>query len=247
MSFLLCFFVLLIVLVIHYLTSVSVSVRSQIFIKQVISFIFNVLPPSIKYNEWLCFLAIILPILVLTYLIFILVQFVLFKIGAMLLAGLLLWCFLEIKSQGETDQAKLLYNRFACCFAPILWFMCFGLIGFVFYIVCYSLSDATGIGDNLQFLLRKVVAYLNWVPERVLGLAIALVGFFHQSFKMWLKGLFTTPNMEQSFLLACAKASLDPKQRENDQQLKCLDELLFRALVLWMMVLVFIAFGVMLG
>lgn len=247
MSFLPCFFVLLMILVIHYLSSFSVLARSQTLVKQVMGSIFNVLPPTVRLNEWLCFFAIVLPIVALMYLILVLVQAILSDIGSMLLVGLMLWCFLDINPSGETDPAKLLYNRFSRCFAPILWFICFGLTGFILYIVCCNLVEIEGLGDNLQFLSRKVTAYLNWVPERVLGLALALVGFFHQSFKVWLKGLLTTPNMEQGFLLECAMASLDPKQREKDHQLKCLDELLIRALVLWMMVLVFIAFGVLLG
>jgi len=162
----------------------------------------------------------------------------------------------------EVDDASSLHNRvfraaayraFERLFAVLFWFLLLGIPG----ALLYRLSRLTlaGGGDDQVIenrpLAERWLWLLEWLPVRVLGFSLAVVGNFAGCYRAWRQhltcGETTTADVLENYLEGAlggidasecsAGAVVSESQRSCGAQLEALQGLLSRALLMWITML----------
>lgn len=211
----------------------------------------------------------ILPFLVGIAIIFALVSALLGDFGYFILSVVLLWYCLDArdirKEPYEDKTSKALFiTTYRNLFGVIFWFSLFGPVGLSLYIIVVKLGDllvegspyiSDEFGIALGESLHKILAILDWIPVRLLGLSYALVGHFGSVFKSWLKklsqGLSNTEALVAEWgMIALQQGSTSDISSAQDvasAHEKEAISLIDRSLLVWLIVIFLITFGIFLG
>lgn len=126
-------------------------------------------------------------------------------------------------------------------FSVLFWFLLLGTFGALLYFMVATIQQyADQEFPEMKEANGVVLGVLDWVPVRLLGLSMALVGSFAAVFGRWMKSL--TAGIEQSNqfatdfgLSALGKDSQDVQSADVEENKSAL-ELVFRSLVVWVVV-----------
>ena len=118
-----------------------------------------------------------------------------------------------------------------------------------------SLSEESD--TSLNRCMNKILGVLDWVPVRLVGLSYALVGHFGSVFKSWLKkllqGVSNTQELVAEWGMIALKQAGTPdiststtQAAPNTQQAEAIT-LIDRSLIVWLVVILLVTFGFLLG
>jgi len=136
------------------------------------------------------------------------------------------------------------WQYFQCYFPVIFWFAILGTPGAVLYrLLCDYQQLETG-AENLARLTRMRLI-LEWLPLRVFGFSLAIVGNWRATFKQVLASLgnMAAPpaNLVTAYVVAALHGEQIPPETDNPKQevaeLEELPELIDRALISWIALL----------
>ena len=109
--------------------------------------------------------------------------------------------------QSFTNALFIAANRRV--FAVVFWFIVFGPAGALAYrLLDHCRQDGITTGNAAA----NVLAYLDWLPSRLLALIFALGGHFTQTIRYWRKHWATLARMNDVLLAECGIAALDIMQ-----------------------------------
>ena len=130
----------------------------------------------------------------------------------------------------STDQTIALYQQ---VFSVFFWFILFGAAGaFTYRALIAARSDAILAESELNgyFIpLTRLIDYLDWIPVRLLGFALALSGQFMSTFTEWRLSFLSLPAQNSTVLQRMLNAAKDLSETEV--------ALSTRALFVWLLVL----------
>lgn len=87
--------------------------------------------------------------------------------------------------QRHSVQA-MLYQGFERWFAVIFWFVLLGPFGALVYRTSFLLANENGIPDQYcNTMVCRIIYWLEWLPVRLFGISVAIVGDFGASVKVW--------------------------------------------------------------
>lgn len=124
-------------------------------------------------------------------------------------------------------------------FAVIFWFCILGAFGALVYraiIVWRENAILSNSELNSYFPILTIMTDIaDWIPVRLLGLSLALMGDFAPTFHAWRTHLFAAPSANETFLQDCAKAA-SHKRNDTASENEWLD-LGFKGLTSWLVIL----------
>lgn len=139
-------------------------------------------------------------------------------------------------------RGALVYAGFERWFAVVFWFFLLGPAAALFYRLLQLSARLPNAPAVESALLQRWVAWLEWLPARLLGLAFAVAGNFVGCFRAW-RGTLMARLPTRELLLAYADQALAPdraggegpgwEQRAVDELVE-LRALLARAAVAWL-------------
>ncbi len=203
---------------------------------------------------------IILPAWVIYILVATLIYHAIGMIAYYVLTLVVFWYCVDARSlqlhtaSGERLQ-PVLANTYQHLFAMIFWLFLLGSSGVVLYTLVLLLDDALESKmDEKSVALRgftlKVEAVLDWVPLRLMGLSYALVGHFTPAFQYWYQHLWTGLNYTKEEATTCAFLAAGLKDASgsvNEHQLREMNHLVNRALLVWLVVIALFTIGAWIG
>ena len=163
-----------------------------------------------------------------------------FVLGKFVVCVVVLWCSLDCRFDSTKSKESILSDRLYFLFGPIVWFALFGVVGVTTYVIFCELLHTKGVNQKAFRLIEWGMAYLNWIPERLLGISVALVGYFSATFCVWRKGVWQRPSVNLYFLQQCGLSALGGRSSVSEFSDNEMALVLFRVLVLWLM-----SFGVL--
>lgn len=204
---------------------------------------------------------VILPVLVVFILFTVFVYYAIGMIGYYILTVIVLWYYLDArKLTKEMDQPtaqKLLEQSCRGIFPIIFWLLLFGVSGVVMYALVVSLRshlNTVAQGDVEKDLLSVVIRVqdvLDWIPLRLLGITYAVVGHFGPTFKVWHQNLFTSINHTCKQAAQCGLVALNLADQANrvitDDQMTAIQNLINRALLVWLVAIALFTIGMWIG
>ena len=208
-------------------------------------------------------LILVVPVVLVTAIIFSLVYQLLGYLGAGVLQLALVWYCLDgrdIRKEpyGDATTEKILLQTYQHLFAVLFWYCVLGPVGLVLYICVSQLSqvaprtlasseqETQHNGDHLYEYLSKTLGILDWVPVRLLGLSFALVGSFAAVFKLWMRKLFEGITDPPLLVVEWGQAALAAESTEKSPLESTID-LVDRSLLVWLFVVLLVTVGVFLG
>lgn len=206
---------------------------------------------------------IIIPGLVIYILFALLIYHLLTIIGYYVLTLFVLWYCMDARrlvkeNVGNVTAQQIIVNTYQRIFALIFWLLILGSTGLVLYTLVTSLrrqlqmsADMDKQTAGLLSATTQFEGVLDWVPSRLLGISFALVGHFSVAFKFWYRNLATGINHTQQQAVECALAALDmevqPDRELTEDQLRAVDGLVNRALLVWLVVIALFTIGRWIG
>lgn len=80
----------------------------------------------------------------------------------------------------------ILYQGFERWFAVIFWFIVLGPFGALLYRISFVLANQQGIPDQqCNSMICRIIYFLEWLPVRLFGASLAVVGNFGSSVVVW--------------------------------------------------------------
>lgn len=115
--------------------------------------------------------------------------------------------------------AGLLWQAYTGIFAVVFWFVILGwpvalLYRLVAQLALLSTDDEQA--NRLGLVALWVQQVLDWLPVRVMGLSLMLVGSFTQAFGVWFKYLVRGFSTNQTLLVEVALAALSTDKADSD-------------------------------
>lgn len=173
-----------------------------------------------------------------------LVHFILAKIffgafGFLFSIVVLLFCFGDLHFSVEKSPSQILDQAVHHLFSILFWFLILGPVGAVLYV----LNDAIyrhRFSPEISDLSGKIQQVLDWIPVRLLGFCFALIGHFSMVIHYWMAKVLSPIDDNELFLAGCFDHACQAEVAVlKDEQLtsEYLIKLIYRALVLWMVVL----------
>jgi AmpE protein len=143
----------------------------------------------------------------------------------------------EINTSVSAGTALTYFNRDV--FAVIFWFCILGAFGALLYRAVNVWRENAIVSDsalNSYFPLLTIMTEIaDWIPVRLLGLSLALMGDFSPTFHAWFNHLWAAPAANEALLQDCGKAALHKRNDTADEK-EWLD-LGFKGLVTWLVIL----------
>lgn len=189
-------------------------------------------------------------------------------IGTGVLQLALVWYCLDARDirkepYDNATSESLLLKSYQHLFAILFWYGVFGPVGLVLYISVSHLSSvvpkaiapaaetsgeevSTQSSASLHEYLLKTLGVLDWVPARLLGLSFALVGNFGDVFKLWFQKLFHGIQDPQRLVVEWGTAALKSESVEGGA-LESSINLIDRSLLIWLVVILLLTVGVIVG
>ncbi len=191
----------------------------------------------------------VVPIVVVLSLIFTFAYHVFGYVGYLVLSLALLWYCLDLRplqNKGASSEVLFLAS-YQSIFALLFWYYIFGPVGLAFYVVVkqlhgYVKSLAEQYPDLVKFA-ALTQGVLDWVPLRLVGLSFALVGHFGAVFKNWIKVLLQGVVTDQKSVVVWGDAALAGEAKEEGAA----RQLVFRALLVWLVAMALVSLGLWFG
>lgn len=147
----------------------------------------------------------------------------------------------------EQTLRAIAWSYFQCYFPVIFWFAVLGAPGALLYrLLCLYRQHAAGEVDGVR--LDRLLAILEWLPLRLFGLSLALVGNWQATMEPVLRSLRTLGGapveLLERFIVASlqgAEKTLEDTPAKEVAELEALPALVDRALISWIAVLGVIA------
>lgn len=159
---------------------------------------------------------------------------------------------LPLERMPEAAAGHLLRRGRTRLFAPIFWFLLLGPVGAVGYrlaVLARAFGDCQdNAGPGYCERAARLIAFLDWLPDRLMALALALGGHFSAAARTW-EHTLGAPTSERLVETGLGALGVPPSEPGSDRDLTdaAVDDahaLLRRALYIWLAV---IAGGVLLG
>ncbi len=175
--------------------------------------------------------------------------------------------------ENMTTQA-LFITTYRNLFGVLFWYALFGPVGLSLYITVSKLQNFIAkqplvlpegsdvslpkeSDTSLNRCMNKTLGVLDWVPVRLVGLSYALVGHFGLVFKSWLKKLLRGVSNTQELvaewgMIALKQVSTSDtsagatQAAANIQQTEAI-ALIDRSLLVWLIAILLVTFGFLLG
>lgn len=206
--------------------------------------------PSNPFFEWVLLL---LPVFLVCIFIYALISMVFGFLLTWLFSAVLLWYCVNYpaleEEPTENDELTTAVNRAQQqVFAMIFWFLV-GVMGMVFYKIVfdyhqYAVSDEEQeTNQALSLLSAKVLAVMDWVPQRLLGLAFVVLSSFSQLCGDWLIFLKQGLSSSAHDLSSLAQNALNVSQAAASQNKAGLMVLLNRSLIVWLLTVLLFYIG----
>lgn len=167
-------------------------------------------PHSFFTNPWVFLALVIIPIVLLTALVYFLLCGILFGLMGLLLSVALFFYSLGPQNvfypvtQSESESSKqLVSNYFSMVnrqlFAVIFWYIVAGPIAALTYrlfVLCREIPEI-----SIQAI--EVTDLLEWIPARITVLLFLLVGNFQKGFKLFVNFILAKPGANNEMLSEC--------------------------------------------
>ena len=219
--------------------------------------------PASSWHGWGSVLVTLVPIFIVYVLFSALVYHVAGVIGYYILTLLVLWYCLDARTL-QTDSIdqktprQLLVSSYRRIFPVIFWLLILGTVGVVLYALVVSLriyleQKKQADADKVIGLKAagKLEGVLDWIPLRLLGLTYALVSNFMPTFKVWYQGLVTGISHAGEETAECGLVALGLETHSEEpatvEQVKLIDSLIDRSLLVWLVVIALFTIGTWLG
>ena len=155
----------------------------------------------------------------------------------------------EFESMPEAAAGHLMLRARTRLFAPVFWFVLLGPLGAVGYRLAV-LARAFGecqdnAGPGYCGGATRLVGWLDWLPDRLMALALALAGHFGAAWRVWTQTI-AEPPARRLAETGLAALGLPPAEAPRDLTAQAVADahaLLRRSLYVWLAV---IALGVLL-
>lgn len=205
------------------------------------------------FSGWpslLAVFALVLPGLILYVIASSLIYHLLGLIGYYLLVLVVLWYAMDARQIQATAVGSLqqyLLINYRNIFSYIFWLVVLGSFGVVLYALLMYLTrllEKEPEDERIHILLSttyQVVAVLDWLPLRLLGLTFALVGQFSSTLKTWYAHLIQGLRHDGEPMVSCANAALGDVNFVKDPEPATL--LIIHALWIWLVSIALFTIG----
>jgi AmpE protein len=189
--------------------------------------------------------VILVPVLI-TAVVFWIAQAIFGRFGYFVLGVAWLWYLMDVTSvhQKHTEAGRVLWTQtYRHIFSKIFWFALFGPVGMAlqyFSALTYDELSQDDTHSQTRAAAGRILAVLDWVPARLLGLTYALVGHFSATFMLCQESL--TSGLSDAAELV---ARFGEKTQE-DQSHVAVSATVMRALWVWLVVLALVSIGMLL-
>ncbi len=161
-------------------------------------------------NPWVFLALIIIPIVLLTALVYFLLSGIFFGFMGFLLSVALFFyslgpqnVFYPVTQSESENSTQLVSHYFSMVnrqlFAVIFWYVIAGPIAALTYrlfVLCREIPEIQGQADEITDLLE-------WIPARLTVLLFLLVGNFQKGFKLFVSFILAKPDMNNQMLSQC--------------------------------------------
>lgn len=148
--------------------------------------------------------------------------------------------------KSASDQARAVSTQISLVtqhhvFSVLFWYLFLGVFGAVVYFLVHRIaheaehkdSDVADVADASRF----AQAIMAWVPVRLAGLSLGVVGAFGTLFNQWMKNIAGGLDLEQKlpviFGLSAVNADLEKADKASVEENKGLLDLVFKAEIVW--------------
>lgn len=122
----------------------------------------------------------------------------------------------DVDSPASFGQ-RLVWLNYQHYAAIIIWFAVLGPAGAMLYGLTRSLNERIGAdSDEIQKFGQQLMHILDWVPVRVTGLGLLLVGHFSRALPVWLTHLANPKSSAKTVLCEVARAAEEVEPDEKD-------------------------------
>ena len=209
-------------------------------------------------------LLLILPLLVLMSFLFTLTHVLLGVFGYFTLSLIWFWYCVSIRQHNihsNESSEQVISQTYRQLFAIIFWYFVFGPIGLALYVGIVQLLEYLQKQTESQAVKLKqytatVLAVLDWLPVRLVGLSFALVGHFSAVFRLWSSQLLTGISDDYRYLVELGLQAIDTEAMSvtNTEGVEAslisalaVEHLLDRSLLVWLVVMALCSIGYWLG
>lgn len=200
---------------------------------------------------WIAVILLVIPIVLVSSLVFTLVYHGLGRLGYLILSLALLWYCLDVRClQRAADVPQLFLTSYQRIFALLFWYFIFGPVGLILYVVVNTVRlhvEAQSVEESMRQTvlpdLIKTQGILDWVPIRLLGLTFALAGHFSAVFSRWIAELFQPISINQHQVVAWGEAALQSDSTNLSEAISFVQ----RVLVIWLVMMALVSLGFWLG
>ncbi|RUR16011.1 hypothetical protein ELY21_13665 [Legionella sp. km535] len=174
-------------------------------------------------NPWVYLAAIILPITLLTSIIYLMFHNLFFGFTGLLLSTLIFFYCLGpqnafyplSESDSKTEDSESVGDYFALVnsqlFAVIFWYILAGPI----VVLIYRLFTLCKNYNEVSQQAKQVTEILEWVPARITALLFLLVGNFQRGFTTFLQYVLNSPDSNYRLLSECGLQAV--RVNESDE------------------------------
>lgn len=217
----------------------------------------------IRWTGMIAAIIVILPAWLLFILFALLIYHLIGIIGYYVLSVAVLWYCLDAHplnkmSKDRLTPRQMLVIIYQELFAVVFWLLILGVVGVVLYQIVISfrsyLERQTESNEGKKSLLAvviKIAGVLDWIPSRLIGITYALVSQFAPTFRIWYKNLLsglnhTTAEAAQVGLVALGLAN-QPENTATTEQIKLINGLADRSLLVWLVIIALFTIGTWIG
>jgi len=137
----------------------------------------------------------------------------------------------ELHNRAQAAVAYLCFERY---FPVLFWFLLLGAPGALFYRLVSLLASAEKSEDS-AVVSRQLLWVLEWLPLRLLGPVLAMVGNFPATMRAWRESLFGVAESSAQVLAGMVRGALlvepSPSPAEGALEVDALRALFRRALI----------------
>jgi len=225
------------------------------------------IPAIQETNPYVALAIIVVPLLLIAGLLTTLIAQVLGLLGSYVFSVLVLWFFLDARDAAKVPYepntpANIFTQSYREVFVLLFWFFLLKVPGVILYISVSELRKylSDNSAESSELLLTtstKVLAVLDWVPQRLLGLTFAMVGNFSLVFKDWAQGLTSGLDQESANVVRWGEDAIadadTPVPTASEQALVSSSvvwqalALVERALLFWLVVMAIFTIGFWVG
>jgi membrane protein required for beta-lactamase induction len=202
-----------------------------------------------KGHGLLGFAILVIPTLFVVTVVFTIIFHLLGYIGYSVFCLILLWYCIDARDLQKQPYPRIgpvntLGKVYRDLFAMLFWFTVFGPVGLTLYYLVYYFNqyfhdNPSSESKELYVYSQKVLAVMDWVPERLFTFCFALVGHFGNVFKIWIKSMLGGLDPQLQLVSQCGQAVV--KTTEDAVSL------LNRVLIVWLVVIALVTIGLILG